>query len=289
MLKNKDFSIMMTKNLPVFKTLLVSVKDFVANVTLNRPEALNAFSKTLFSEITVCFNYLNDEPSVRVVVLDGGSSKHFSAGLDLTDMAWLTDQLSSSEDLSFKAKEIRKTILAWQDSMSSLESCTKPVIACVHSGCIGAGVDLITAADIRLCDKSAFVCVKEVDKGIAADLGTLQRLTKVIGSQSIVREICFRANKVHADQMLQHGLVSAVFKDRKELLAAANQMALEIAAKSPVAIQMTKKSLVHALNSSIPEGLKYIADQNMFLLQSADVTESFQAGFQKRKPNYSKL
>lgn len=128
----------------------------------------------------------------------------------------MVPRMAQVEDVARKAKIFRPFIRLYQDSMSSLEQCRKPVIAAVHSGCIGAGVDLITAADMRYCTKDAYFQVKEVDIGMAADVGTLQRLPKVIGSDSLARELCYTCRKLPAAEALDRGLVSKVYDNKDE-------------------------------------------------------------------------
>lgn len=124
-------------------------------------------------------------------------------------------ELGEAEDIARKAKILSRSIVLYQDSLTSLEKCNKPVIAAVHGPCVGAGVDMITAADIRYCTKDAWFQVKEVSIGMAADVGTLQRLPKVIGSDSLVRELCYTGRKLLADEALSCGLVSKVFDDKE--------------------------------------------------------------------------
>ena len=130
------------------------------------------------------------------------------------------------------------TIRHLQDLITTMERCRKPVIGAVHNACVGAGVDMITAMDIRLCTADAWFCVKEVDMGLAADVGTLQRLPKVIGSQSLVSELCLTARRMEAGEAERCGLVSSVFPDKEELMEGALAMAAQIASKSPVAVQV---------------------------------------------------
>ena len=131
------------------------------------------------------------------------------------------------------------TIRHLQDLITTMEKCRKPVIGAVHNACVGAGVDMITAMDIRLCTADAWFCVKEVDMGLAADVGTLQRLPKVIGSQSLVSELCLTARRMEAVEAERCGLVSTVFAGKEELMAGALAMAAAIASKSPVAVQVS--------------------------------------------------
>lgn len=142
--------------------------------------------------------------------------------------------------------------------MSSLEKCAKPVIAAIHSGCIGAGVNIITAADIRMCSKDAWFQIKEVDIGMAADVGVLQRLPKVIGNQSIVRELVFTARKFDSEEASRIGLLSKVYKDKEEMMKGAMEMAQTIARMGPIAVQATKECVVHALSYPTQEGLDKI-------------------------------
>ncbi|XP_039510158.1 delta(3,5)-Delta(2,4)-dienoyl-CoA isomerase, mitochondrial-like [Pimephales promelas] len=160
--------------------------------------------------------------------------------------------------------------------------CPKPVIVAVHGGCIGGGVDLITACDIRLCTQDAWFQIKEVDIGLAADVGTLQRLPKVIGSRSLVNELAFTARKMHADEAKSCGLVSRVFPDKEAMMAGALEMAGEIASKSPVGVQGTKVNLLYSRDHSVAESLDYMSTWNMSMLQTQDLLKSAQAAMEKK-------
>lgn len=242
-----------------------------------------------FSEIGKCFNELDASPDCRSIVLSG-SGKHFTAGIDLMDMMDMGSKLSELSDVSRKAKLFEEYIILYQNSITSLEKCSKPVIACTHSAVVGAGVDLITAADIRFCTKDSWFCVKEVDIGMAADVGTLQRLPKVIGSQSLVRELCFTARKMASAEAEKCGLVSKVFDERNSMLEEAIKMAEAIASKSPVAIQGTKRNLVYSLDHTNQEGLDHIKEINKLNLQSEDFFNAVIAGQTKGEtPVFSKL
>lgn len=211
-----------------FETLsLTSPKPLVTHVELNRPDRLNALNKLMWIEIGQCFRELHENQDCRAIVLSGenlssisqrfspiifvlGSGKHFTAGIDLLDMLKAGQELAEIDEVARKGKYFEKMIKLYQDSLSSLENCDKPVIVCTHNGCVGAGVDMITAADIRYCTKDGWFQVKEVDIGMAADVGTLQRLPKVVGNQSLVRELCFTARKMKSDEARSEGLVSKV-------------------------------------------------------------------------------
>ncbi|KAG5667717.1 hypothetical protein PVAND_015688 [Polypedilum vanderplanki] len=273
-----------------FETLKVTTpKAFVAHVELNRPDRLNALNYTLWDELTKCFKELGSSPDVRSIVLTG-AGKHFTAGIDLMDMLQLGQKLSEVTDVSRKAKLFDELIEHHQDSISSLEKCPKPVIAATHSAVVGAGVDMITAADIRYCTADCWFSVKEVDIGMAADVGTLQRLPKVIGSQSLVRELCFTGRKFKSDEALKWGLVNRVFDTKEEMVEEALKLAENIASKSPVAVQATKKNLVYSLEHTNQEGLDHIREINKINLQSEDFFNAVIAGQSKGEmPKFSKL
>lgn len=206
------------------------------------------------------------------------------------DMLQTGQKLAELSDVSRKAKLFDELIEHHQNSISSLEKCPKPVIAATHSAVIGAGVDMITAADIRYCTKDCWFSVKEVDIGMAADVGTLQRLPKVIGSQSLVRELCFTARKFKADEALHWGLVSRVFESKEAMVEEALKLAENIASKSPVAVQATKRNLVYSLDHTNQDGLDHIREINRLNLQSEDFFNAVIAGQSKGDmPTFSKL
>jgi Delta3,5-Delta2,4-dienoyl-CoA isomerase len=242
-----------------------------------------------FSEIGKCFKELAVDPDCRSIVLSG-SGKHFTAGIDLMDMLEMSAKLQDAPDVSRKGKIFEDFIEVYQDSITSLEKCPKPIIACTHSAVVGAGVDMITAADIRYCSKDCWFCVKEVDIGMAADVGTLQRLPKVIGSQSLVRELCFTARKLQSAEAEKCGLVSRVFEDKNSMMEEAIKMAELIASKSPVAVQTTKRNIVYSLDHTNQEGLDHIKEINKLNLQSEDFFNAVIAGQSKGEvPVFSKL
>lgn len=223
------------------------------------------------------------------MIVLSGRGKHFSAGIDLTDMLQLGEQLGGVEDIGRRAKILEGTIELYQNSITSLERCAKPVITVVQGACLGAGVDLITAADIRLCSKDAWFQVKEVDIGMAADVGTLQRLPKVIGNQSLVRELCFTARKVQSPEAVSCGLVGGAFDTKEAALEEAFKLGLTIAEKSPIAVQNTKRNIVFSDGKPNQAGLDHIRELNKFLMQSEDFINAVVAQQTKEKPVFAKL
>lgn len=241
-----------------YETLAVTQpKPFVFQVELNRPKNLNAFNRAMWMELGECFRELNGNPDCRSIVLTG-SGKHFTAGIDLQDMMNLGQELGAIDEVGRKGNHLLKWIKLYQDSISSLELCNKPVIGASHAAVVGAGVDLLSAADIRLCTKDCWFQVKEVDIGMAADVGTLQRFPKAIGSQSLARELCLTGRKFQSGEAKSCGFVSSVFETKEAMVEAAIAMAEEIASKSPIAVQATKKSMVFSLDHTNQEGLDHI-------------------------------
>jgi len=172
---------------------------YVFNVELNRPNKMNALNKAMWEEVGEVFNKLDRDQDCRVVVLSA-AGKMFSSGIDLSDLSQLASIVYSEDDIARKSMLMYQNIRHLQDLFTTIEKCKKPVIGAIHNACVGAGVDLITATDIRMCTADAWFCVKEVDMGLAADVGTLQRLPKVIGSQSLVNDLCHTARKMKSEE-----------------------------------------------------------------------------------------
>ncbi|KAL1769228.1 delta3,5-Delta2,4-dienoyl-CoA isomerase, mitochondrial [Sigmodon hispidus] len=268
---------------------VTTVQKHVLHVQLNRPEKRNAMNRAFWRELVECFQKISEDSDCRAVVISG-AGKMFTAGIDIVDMASLLQP--QGDDAARIAWYLRDTISKYQKTFTAIEKCPKPVIAAIHGGCIGAGVDLITACDIRYCAQDAFFRVKEVDIGLAADVGTLQRLPKVIGNQSLVNELTFTARKMMADEALDSGLVSRVFPDKDAMLDAAFALAGEISSKSPVAVQGSKINLIYSRDHSVDESLDYMATWNMSMLQTQDIIKSVQAAMEKKNTKsitFSKL
>lgn len=273
-----------------YETLAVTQpRQWVTEVRLNRPEKRNAMNQTFWKEMVECFQTLSEDSSCRVVLLTG-EGKNFTSGLDLVDFAPMFSQFQSlNTDIARTTLLIRRMVQPMQNSFTAIEKCMKPVIACIHSACIGGGVDMITSCDIRLCSHDAWFQVKEVDLGMAADVGTLQRLPKVVGNDSWIRDVVYTARKITAEEALTFGLVSNVYGDKEDMLSNALKMAEDIASKSPVAVQGSKVNLNYSRDHSVEEGLDFAVGWNSTMLQSEDVSKAVMSSIQKEKPVFSKL
>uniref|UniRef100_A0A8D8Q0G8 Delta(3,5)-Delta(2,4)-dienoyl-CoA isomerase, mitochondrial n=1 Tax=Cacopsylla melanoneura TaxID=428564 RepID=A0A8D8Q0G8_9HEMI len=254
-----------------YKTLLVKVpKPFVFHVELNRPDKLNAMNHTMWLEIRECFDSLAENDECRAVVLSA-AGKLFTAGLDLSGMMTLGQEIAEQEDVARKSKVLRKLITTYQNSISSLEKCPKPVIAAVHGACVGGGLNLISAADIRYATNDAWFTLKEVDIGLTADVGALQRLPRIIGSQSLVNEFAFTARKIESSEAKECGLVSKLYNDKESLVSGAIELAALIASKSPVAVQGTKRSIVFSRDHTVQEGLDQLVNRVLIFTFKAKI------------------
>lgn len=259
----------------------------VARVTLNRPKKSNAMNRLFWKELPQCMDALAEDPGCRAILLVG-AGRNFTSGLDIQDHMELLAPPESS-DPARRAFELRKLILAYQRTFTSMETCLKPVIAAVHGACIGGGVDMISAADIRFCSADAYFCVKEVELGLAADVGTLQRMPKIMGNDSLVRELALTARNMEASEALTSGFVSKVCPDKDALLVAALETAQRIAAMSPVAVMGTKDNLNFAREHSTSSSLSYITAWNQGMLQSGDMTKVGQAMMAGKQPQFDDL
>jgi enoyl-CoA hydratase len=264
--------------------IAVEVSGGVAHVELARPDRMNAMDKEMFAAIGDTFRALGRDGAVRAILLSG-RGRHFSAGLDLD---YASRQFAPNPDPA-RAAEARLRHIEWlQDCFSALEAARPPVIAAVHGGCIGAGVDLAAACDLRVASADAFFQVAEVDVAITADLGTLQRLGYLI-PQGVLRELAYTGRRMGAEEAARYGLVNRIAADRDGALAAGLELARTIAAKSPLAVAGAKKNLNHSRGRPVEAGLRDVALWNAATLVSADLTEAIGARLKKTEPRFGPL
>ena len=258
----------------------VEVVDFVARVTLLTP----TMPPEVFGAIGETFRGLAQRDDVRCVVLRS-EQRAFSYGLDLMKTFQQHGQLMMGGGTAGARTKLRKLISTWQADISAVAECPFPVIAAVQGWCIGGGVDLITACDIRIASQDAKFSVREAKMAIVADLGTLQRLPRIVG-QGIARELAFTARDFSAEEAHSMQLLNHVHADRDVLDAAAMEMAKSIAANAPLVVQGTKHVLDVCADRSVADGLDYVATWNSAFLPSKDLGEAVQAFAQKRAPTF---
>ena len=269
---------------PTLETLRVTLADHIATVTLNRPDKANAMNWAMWQDIRSAMQWVDRTPEARVAIIEG-EGRLFTSGIDLSMMMGLQGQIKDDCDGRMREK-LRQLILELQDTLTSIERCRKPVIAAIHGGCIGGGVDLISCTDMRYCSADAYFTIKEIDIGMVADVGTLQRLPKLIGNQGIVREMAYTGRRVEATEAREIGLVNRVFDSREALQAGVREVAAQVAAKSPLSIRGTKEMLNYSRDHSVADGLNHIATWNAAMLMSTDLTAAMMAGMAKQTPQF---
>ncbi|GAB5415279.1 MAG: crotonase/enoyl-CoA hydratase family protein [Congregibacter sp.] len=266
---------------PTYETLDVSLDSQVVEVFLNRPDKANSMSPAMWTELQDCFEWVDAEPGVRAVIL-AAHGKHFCAGIDL---AMLADTAGEKMEPSRRAERLRRNILAMQDQLSAIEKCRKPVLAAIHNTCIGGAMDMVTCADMRYATEDAWFSVREVDIGMTADVGTLQRLPKIV-PYGVACELAYTGRNMTASEAMSVGLVNRVFADRDALLAGVRELAQNIAAKSPLAVRGSKEMLLYARDHSVQDSLNYIATWNAGMLSAQDLQEGMTAQMEKRAARY---
>ncbi|MGE0283912.1 MAG: crotonase/enoyl-CoA hydratase family protein [Rhizobiaceae bacterium] len=257
----------------------------IAELTMNRRDKANAMSPEFWAELPRLMRELEADERVRVGIISA-NGKHFTSGMDLSTFANLAKLFE--EEPGRAAHAMRGIILDLQDSLTSIERVRFPVIAAIQGACIGGGIDLITACDIRLSSADAYFSIEEINIGMAADVGTLQRLPKLI-SPSIAAELAYSGRRFTAAEAKEIGLVSAVYADPEALGGAAVELARKIAARSPLAIAGIKRNLAYSREHSIADGLDYIATWNGGMLRPHDLMAAIQARMAKREAEFPDL
>ncbi|MGE4404616.1 crotonase/enoyl-CoA hydratase family protein [Pseudomonas sp.] len=266
-----------------YQAFRVELADKIARVVINRPEKINAMNADFWSEIIDIFDWIDATDAVRVVVLSG-AGQHFSSGIDLQLLAQAGSQLGS--DVGRNAEQLRRKILSLQASFNAVDNCRKPVIAAIQGYCLGGAIDLISACDMRYSTTDAKFSIKEIDMGMAADVGTLQRLPRIIGD-GMMRELAFTGRTIDGEEACAIGLVNRTYADPQAMMEAVLGLAGEIAAKSPLAIRGTKEMIRYMRDHRVDDGLEYIATWNAAMLQSADLKVAIAAHMSKQKPDFA--
>ena len=266
----------------------------VAHLQLNRPDALNTMTRAFWAELPAIVRDIDDRGEARAIVISS-TGKHFSAGMDLAvftgggDSGADTGQdAGGSQELGRRRAQFRQVAMTLQDSFTALERARVPVLAAIQGGCIGGAVDMISACDLRYSTADAFFCVQEINIGMTADVGTLQRLPKII-PDGVAREMAYRGHRLPAARAHQVGLVNELFDDHESLVAGVLDIAQEIASKSPLAIWGSKEMLNYSRDHSVADGLNYIATWQTGMFQPTDMIESFSAKADKRDPEFDDL
>jgi delta(3,5)-delta(2,4)-dienoyl-CoA isomerase len=234
--------------------LATSPAPYVAHIEINRPEKLNSFHEPMWLELRTLFTQLSSDPDIRAIILSGAGPRAFSAGLDVLAASSPDSVLQVRRpDAARRAAPIRRHIAEFQDCVSAVERCEKPVVAVLHGVCYGLAVDIACAADVRIASADAKMAVREVDIGLAADVGSLSRLPRVVGSLGWVKEVALTGREFGAAEAAGVGFVARVEGDKGAAVAEAVRLAGVIAAKSPVAVVGTKEILNHARDHTVED------------------------------------
>ena len=272
-----------------YKCFELKVDNNVANLVLSRPDELNTMTRDFWVELPEALDEINRNSEIRSVILSS-SGKHFCAGMDLNAFSNGVENIPDDKkpDHARVGEALYRVAKELQGYISTLEKIRAPVIAAVQGGCVGGALDLITACDIRLASKEAFFCIQEVNIGMAADVGTLQRLPRLI-PDSKMRELAYTGRKMLADEAKESGLVSSVFESQEDMLKAANELALDIATKSPVAIYGLKALMNYSRDHSIDDSLDFNALWSGAMLSQKDMAEAMTAQMEKRDAAFNKM
>ena len=262
----------------------LNIQDHIAHLVLNRPQALNTLDLVFWRELDDVLQDLHQGNQARVLVISS-TGKHFSAGMSL-------DVFGTSVSMDDQSPEGRAAIAdllaGLQATFTRLENLRIPVIVALHGGCIGGAVDMVTAACLRYASADTFFCIQEINIGMVADVGTLQRLPKLM-PMAVVKELAYTGRRMNADKALQHGLVNEIFADQASTLAAAMQAAQEIASKPPIAIWGSKQALHYARDHSTADALQQMGWLQSGIWSNAHVQEAIAAFQNKRSGNFPAL
>jgi enoyl-CoA hydratase len=274
--------------------ITVELDGHVATVWLDRPEKRNAMGMPFFTELPASMRELGANREVRVIVL-AARGPYFSVGLDLSALAGVAGSEASGSQArngkrptseATKGARTHQNLLDLQGSISSVAECPKPVIAAIHGYCIGGGVDLVSACDIRVAAADAIFSVRETRMAMVADIGSLQRLPLIL-PMGQVAELAYTGKDIDAEHAFRIGLVNRVEPDQEAALAAAREIAAQIAANSPIAVQGTKAVLSEIHRAQVSAGLRYVAAWNAGQLRSYDLEEAVTSFFERRPPQFT--
>lgn len=272
-----------TKDIPTSDVISVDYGDHIATVWLDRPRKLNAMAPNFWTEFPAIIEAVSDQDDVRVIVI-AAKGRVFTAGLDLEEFAGLF-AVADDQSMAKQNRALYKHIKLMQHTFTVLDNARQPVIAAIHGACIGAGMDLITAVDIRFAAANAKFAVRETKIAITADVGTLQRLPRII-NRGEANELALTGRDFDAQEALRIGLVSKVLADYEEVYTHAMAVAAEIAANSPLVVQGTKAVMKAGDDMSVDQALDYVALWNSSFLKSQDIGEAMNAFKENRAPSF---
>lgn len=269
-----------------YSTFDFGVTGHVAEIRFNRPDQHNTMVMAFWQELVDVFAEIDARPEVRAVVISS-TGRHFTAGLDLGAFAGIAAELTGG-DRGRMGEQLRRSVLEMQESFAVIDRVRVPVLVATQGGCIGGGVDLISACDMRYCTADAYFCIQEINIGMTADVGTLQRLPHLMPA-GMVRELAYTGRRLPADEALRLGLVNRVYDSHDAMLEDVRAMAAEIATKSPLAVTGTKRVLAYTRDHSVDDSLEYMATWQAGMFLTGDLIEQMLANREKRPAKFDNL
>lgn len=268
-------------------TFDVTESDHIAHIVLNRPDELNTMTPEFWRDLPKIVDEISDRGSSRVIVVSS-TGKHFCAGMDISVFTDGGLQDDADVEMGRARANFRYQVLHLQDTFTAFERARMPVLAALQGGVVGGAVDMVTAADCRYATEDAWFCIEEINIGMTADVGTLQRLPKLI-PEGVVREMAYTGERMPAARAKEVGLVNEVFADQSTMLDAVMGIAERIASRSPLAVHGTKEMINYTRDHSVEDSLRYMATWQTGMFQPADLMESFGARMEDRDPTYDDL
>ncbi len=264
----------------------VETKDDIAHIRMIRPDKANSMIPEFWDELPQIVNQLSDGNDARAIVLSA-EGRHFCSGMDLSVFADNNDVSvqSNAKHISRQRASFRTTALQLQRTFSCLEESRLPVLSAIQGACIGGGIDMVSATDLRYATKDAFFCIQEINIGMTADVGTLQRMPKLV-PEGVVRELAYTGRNMSASEAKERGFVNEIYEDQDAMDDAVLEIAKEIASKSPMAIWGTKQTLNYGRDHSVADSLEYIATWNAAMFDPDDMAEAFMAQTENRDAEF---
>ncbi len=264
----------------------VETKDGIAHIRMIRPERANSMIPEFWDELPQIVNQLSEGGDARAIVLSA-EGRHFCSGMDLSVFAGNNDVTvqDNTKHISRQRASFRTTALQLQRTFSCLEESRLPVLSAIQGACIGGGIDMVSATDLRYATKDAFFSIHEINIGMTADVGTLQRMPKLV-PEGVVRELAYTGRNMSASEAKERGFVNEIYEDQDAMDDAVLEIAKEIASKSPMAIWGTKQTLNYGRDHSVADGLEYIATWNAAMFDPDDMAEAFMAQTENREANF---
>ncbi len=270
-----------------YECFRVDVQDHVAQVTMCRPAKRNSMIPAFWVELPSLIRRLDDEAKARVIVISA-EGPHFTGGIDLAMFAGMGSADDGPNGRIQKPQRFLTLVKKMQDTFTSLEECRIPVIAAIHGGCIGGGVDLATACDMRYATKDAYLTIQETNIGMTADVGTYPRLLNLI-PEGIVRELSYTGRRISGEEAQSIGLVNRAFDTREAMMDHVQSVAVEIASKAPLVVHGCKRIINYARDHTTADALDYVGLWNASMLHVEQIMEAMAANQEKRPGRFAPL